>query len=544
MNNEHKKAKFCQLLEVGLLVFIVCFIGMSLYCTQFINLMADDFSYIAANRSIQEQNPTLSYLHVELWSALNNYLHWQGTWFANILMYLLFGLERYGLAAFQILCFVIDLLFLLSLLFAVREVVQLFHIHESDKRFWWLFLIAAIIWAGFNTVSPAEELYWIDVVMIYTATMACGFAGIGFYLRFLRTGRRKVTLMVLAGLLGMLGCGGPLIGVAFFCAVYLLIAFVRWHDAHKLFSKDTFPFYLTLLGGLINALAPGNFIRHEAESGNTYQLWNVLWITLKDVVLRYKGLICSGFLIGICAIFIVIVWNRKEPLFPTRWNPLLLWGYTFFTVYITIFPFVLAYRLEDYLSDRVGYEVDLFAAILTILSVLYTAEWMKTHRLAVSQNAVEYGNCVEYAAAVDSIDSNQTDSIEIKNNIVVQRSDKAKKGKNAQTMICIVVIASNLFLNNWNYSVIPHQIAEVFSGECRGYYKTVSEIYAQIESSTESDVVISDELPVSRTLKMLDVRSWPEYWANDCLAQHYGQNSVVFEKADDTYMQRLLGQWD
>lgn len=504
------KRVFGLLTEIVLWASILGFVALSLYCTRYITYQADDFSYMMWNQSIQEQNPTLSYLHVELWSAWNLYKGWQGTWFSNVLIYLLYGLQMYGIGAFRLVCLLIDMIFFISLLYLAWEVTCLFYV--KNQRRWWLFLTAVFIWGGLNTVSPAEELYWIDVVFIYTIPLFCALFGMGQYLHYIRTKKRSALL--LSAVLGFLACGGPLIGVALFCAIYLLICLYLFDTCEfrqkpgtcgqgygrdwRVTGVQSIPFFAALTGALLNAFSPGNFARHAAETGgDAYRIGHVLWLTLEDVFLRYKGLICSGFLLGLCGVVMVAALTHKEKIFRTKWHPLFLWGYVFFTVYIMIFPFVLAYQLEGYLSDRVGYEVDLAAGILTILCTLYTAEWMKAR---YPRNG---------------------------------STEQKLKGQIRRCLpLCgICVMALNLFLNKWSDSMIPNQIAEVASGHCAAFCEEINTIYGEIATSEEQDVVITDELPTSRVLKMLDVRDWPEYWGNNGIATFYGKNSVVFEKA-------------
>ncbi len=485
-------------------IAITAFVVMSLYCTKYITYQADDFSYMMANQSIQVQNPTLSYLHVELASAWNLYKSWQGTWLSNVLIYLLYGLQIYGIDAFRKACFIIDLLFFASILYTVWEFTGFF---QTQKRCrWWISLTAVLMWGCMNTVSPAEELYWIDVVFAYTVPLLCGLFGIGQYLYYTRTNRKSALFLSMA--LGFLGCGGPLVGTALFCAVYLAIYSLQWMEKRRIAGEYCAPFLATLSGALLNAFSPGNFVRHAAETGEGYYILKVLWLTLEDVFLRYKGLISSGFLIGLCALVFAFVYSRSGNLFRAKWNPVFLWCYVFFTAYIMIFPFVLAYQLEGYLSDRVGYEVDMAMGMLTILCTLYTAEWAKSHL------GKKVPDC------------------------------KLRERHQAVLRLCgILILTANLFLNRWSDSMIPNQIAEVASGHCAVFCEEIDAIYEEVASSAEKDVVITTELPTSRVLKMLDVRDWQDYWGNNGIAAWYGQNSVIFEKADKEYTDKLVGKW-
>ena len=117
--------KLYKIVYALLVIGVIAFVVMSLYCCRYISYMADDYSYMLANREIQEGNPTLSYMHVELWSAWSTYLHWQGVWFTNVLIYLLFGLQIYGLKAFQLLCCVFDFLFFLSMYMKLQRGFEL-----------------------------------------------------------------------------------------------------------------------------------------------------------------------------------------------------------------------------------------------------------------------------------------------------------------------------------------------------------------------------------------------------------------------------------
>ena len=504
--NQKRKKKAGGLPEILCLLLILGFAAMSLYCTRYITYQADDFSYMMSNQAMQEQNPTLSYLHVELSAAWKLYRSWQGNWFTDVLISLLYGLHVYGIGAFRIACFLCDLFFLASLLYLIYEVSCFLQV--QNRRRGWLILSVILIWGGLNTVSPAEEWYWIDVVFSYTVPMTCGFCGIGLYLRSVRENRRA--FLVTSAVLGFLGCGGPLNGTAWFCAMYLLIAFLQFLEDRKVELRHWLPFWCALVGALLNAMAPGNFIRHDAETnGSGYQLLYVLRVTLGHVFLRYRGLIRSGFLVGLCVIVFAFVFTYQGRLFRTKWNPLFLWCYVFFTVYIMIFPFVLAYQLEDYLSDRVGYQVDMAAGMLTILCTLYTAEWCKARR---ADRAGE---------------------------------DMAGRGLQRGLRLCGVgVLLLNLLLNKWSDSMIPNQITEVATGRCAAFCEEVNAIYEEVAASEEKDVVITRELPTSRVMKMLDVRDWQDYWGNNGIAAWYGQDSLVFEGADVVYTDKLIGIWE
>ena len=491
---KNRTKAFKKAVQILLIIGVVSFVAMSLYCCRYIHYMADDYSYMTANREIQEGNPTLSYLHVELWSAWSTYLHWQGVWFTNVLIYLLFGLQTYGLKVFQAVCGICDLLFFIALFYVVYEITSWF---QTKERGLWLWgLTAGVLWTGLNTVSPAEELYWIDVVFSYTVPLFCGLFGIGLYLRFLRKGGLPV-FVVGASVLGFLGSGGPLIGTSFFCAIYLLLALLDWSSRRRLVFRRIVPFLFTLAGALLNALAPGNFERHEAEVGAEYQLAHVLKETLITTGLRYRGLVTGGFVLGVCILLFVLVFTREEPLFETKWNPAFFWLWNAFTVYIMIFPFVLAYRLEQYLSDRVGYEVDLAAGALTVLCTIYTAQWLR--------NRLSQGECCMFVG----------------------------QGKGRMLIaLGALALVLNFALTDWSSAMIPNQVRELASGSCREYYEKVGMIYAEIENSPEEDVVITAELPRSKVLKELDVRTYADYWANHALARHYDKKTVSFEKAE------------
>lgn len=484
-----------KIAQVVLAIGFILFVVMSLYCCRYINFMADDYSFMWANKIIQEENPTLGYFHVELWSAFSSYLHWQGTWFSNVIVYLLFGLQIYGLKAFQIVCCVFDFIFLMSLLYVMYEITAWFCCKE--RVLWLWILTVGIVWTGMNTVSHAEEFYWIDVVFAYTIPLFCGLFGIGLYLRFLRKSCKLS--MAGAAALGFLGSGGPLIGTAFFCATYLLLTLLDWSSRGKLDFRRILPFMFTLTGALLNAMAPGNFERHDAEIGEGYELTYVLKETLIMTGLRYRGLVTIGFLGGVCILLFALVFAGKESLFQTKWNPAYFWFWNVFTVYIMIFPFELAYQLDGYLSDRVGYEVDLAAGALTVLCTIYTAQWLR-NRLALNKNALF--------------------------------TNKGSKTRGFLVGLGVLALVLNFALADWQSAMIPNQVRELASGNCREFYEQIGEIYAEIKNSPEEDVVITDELPRSRVLKELDVRTYADYWANGALAKYYGKKTVSFEKAE------------
>ncbi|MCQ2516456.1 MAG: hypothetical protein MJ094_06290 [Saccharofermentans sp.] len=350
---------------------------------------ADDFSCLNAVDIYRENH---SYIVSAILYARDAYLTWQGTYTGEFLM----GLEPsvrnsyLGLRvflAFSVIIFIAGLL--LTTYMIARKLFAL-----SRNVSWAFALICEFI--ALNITATGELFSWYTGAAVYTIPLASYLLALPFSVLSYYTGKR--VFAVLTAVFGFIGSGGSLMVVGFGCSAYLvLVIFYAYvlkpkKNNYQRFVKLVVPFVVTVLGALICALAPGNFVR---QGGEMHLVQSVYYSGVN--VLTHVAMMILNYLLPLCFVicFIIgLVAVRREF---TKENLFVgILGFCFITC-VTAFPVILGYDsycFEAYVrSDRVLYVIDFLICTLALVLSLVLGSYIRCvlqkHNIDVNREMIK-----------------------------------------------------------------------------------------------------------------------------------------------------------
>lgn len=239
------------------------------------------------------------------------YMNWQGTYFSMFMQALLSPVNHYGMLQLRIVMLFNSINFFASLIGCVWVVSgRIF----QGQRLVRLVLCTCTVFAMTAYSSFEEIFYWFSGAASYSIPMSCLLYSWIALCRSdvaVRKGR-KYFLIIMVMLLGLCAMGGSLTIAATGCGAVLLLCVYSFlvHKSVNRVYLSVFTVYL--VGALLNAAAPGNFIRQKTSEGggmhltgalfHTYQVYesNLHWVfnrTNFGIVLLIV-LICGMFLQG------------------------------------------------------------------------------------------------------------------------------------------------------------------------------------------------------------------------------------------------------
>lgn len=271
----------------------------------------DDFNYMHLMRGYL--NEGFGWLVSASKVTYFKYTTWQGTWFANLLMniwspYLRNGIIGYSLAnVFGIILFVVSLLCFISCF-----VKRLF------KSGSWLisgsFFI--IVWMAWTILeSPQELFYWFACACGYLYPICGVFFGFSILISMDSFGLDKSKRYVI-GVKAVLGItllffsmGGTLQIAGLTISLWLFFVMMRFITRRNIIYSGSF---VIMSGGLLNLLAPGNFVRNSYNEriGVLSQLLEALKNSSLAVGSHILGVLTTPvFWVAVC---LIIVLKKKK----------------------------------------------------------------------------------------------------------------------------------------------------------------------------------------------------------------------------------------
>lgn len=373
---ECKKNIFLVLLLVGIFSLIVPILLGCFYSVPAV----DDFSF--SNEWIMYEGSHKLYL-IEF--VKNKYMSWQGTYTG--LFFCGFPLYYYlGINMLRLFLFFVTFAFLLSFIILFVSGLQIVGIKDKQLINGGLFLslLCFVFFLGQNNLG--EVFYWYTGASVYTIPLTFGIYSIIFYLRYEIHSRR--VYLILGSLFAIAGVGGALNISGFICSVLLGILILELCYKKRIRKNIFIPFF-AFGGALINACAPGNFVRHQAfdDSVNgVYAIGQTIIRVNQSVVRGIKEeflvlIFFCGFLYGYYRLR-DIEGKTSRLLFFT------IWGYV--TIMITDFPFVLGYGYgvgNTYIPERSLFIEQIAIALVVVMISLYLGIWVACSKMICLSNA-------------------------------------------------------------------------------------------------------------------------------------------------------------
>lgn len=393
---------------------------------------------------------------------------------------------RWGILGLRITSFIINSFLFLSLYFLIKETLRnIFKMERLEVRL--AFFIPVLFLFLYNCVNR-EMFFWNCTLIGYELMIAIMLCGITCYIRALKN--NSIKFAVMAAIMGFIVSGTGLNIVALNCGIYLLVLGfgMFWLKQKKI---PIICFSSALIGALLNAIAPGNYARHELAT-ESYDILSSLVDAVKAVYERMNYMLSETPYILICVFLFLLCIHfiRYEELsfefkFPGLVAFICLAGGV-----VVNFPVFLGYS-TGYFPDRCVFVEDCWLYLSTIVIIGYFAGWCK------------------------------------------------KTGflpKVSKELLVAVVISACCWLSNFGILNYVYEcpftayVKELSSGNAREFATFWTGVLSEIENSEEDVVCVKRvKFPDSAVYLSPEIKEDPNHWVNAAVAAYFDKEAVYIE---------------
>ena len=477
MKKEKQKIKLFVIVEW---VMAVAFCLPYILSARFTVFWADDFSHYLG---MEEMPGTL--LIEKAWQyMLNIYKIWQGTYFAIFLQSILSPMRYGGVTWLRCISIANILLFFISLYFALRMLFRYLGLEAKHTITAFLLVVIPLFSYGQYT----EILYWLSGQCSYSFPVSLAFLGIGL-LFCKRKSAMGIITYVLSLVCLFLAVGGSLevAGIVTYILLVLLV-FDYWKNRKKNFFMME-AFVVALVGSLINAMAPGNFVRHKMIDARSLNFVKTLFIAGKAPLQEFSKYFIGGgttfLLFAVIIFFLGLYWKGSIDVKAGRCVILAC----VMVPVVTAYPVIMGYSMQAaWLPNRAMFILDLFSIISLEIIMFLLGYELKA----------------------------------------VLREEKEKKFAAMLSTVAVI-----LFVCNHSVALqesFPCLIVDgLAGGSLRDSADAITNMYEQVQTSTEEDVVVLCP-SIVWWFNVSPFSEDPTDWRNACVAQYFGKSSVAFPK--------------
>lgn len=476
---------------MGLLsIVIVCIVVMPIVIASFYSFyQTDDFKH-AMNVGVFGSN-IFELLIASFKYSKQMYLVWQGTYTAMFLQSFLSPLNGLGSVQLRIVMMINVLLFIFSLALFVIAVCKRLNLKKSIS-----FSILAICSIGvFGYKGWIEVFYWFSGAVSYSIPLSLSFIGIAFSLK-----AKDTKGYIAASILMFLASGGSLEVAGTGCFILLGICTIK-KILGILGYKDFVVFGFAVAGAMINAVAPGNYVRHSAIDNTGLHLGTAVMASVYELMDTVEDLfINTPFILLVIAALYIGVYIKKSGVIADIKVIYTIILFGVITPFVTCFPVCFAYSGGDYFPNRCQF-VEIVVLVLVIMTI---------------------------SISLGYIFAEHFNEFQVKEIISL--------------FVVFFIVMPNLN-SSWKLSeTVPYQMwKEIMHDSYKNYYKEVKDIYDFVVSDKNEDVFISD-------IPMEGVAYFPEImlsedmsdWTNTSIAAYFGKNSVQY--VSDNVCKQANGQ--
>lgn len=477
-----------------LLLAIISMVPSLIYC-RYTYPVQDDFHYAYHARLLFGEGHNLFSM---AWAkTVDYYLTFTGCYTSSYFGHFFSGIIQCNPVGIQIFCFVSMILFYGAVylcIFGITKYIFKMNIFKINC----IYCLLIFCFTGLIYYAENEDYYWFITSVQYLLITTCILVGIYLYIKGLR--EDKIVYLVCAGVLGFLGAGGAL-NIAAMC--FVLFSFVTCFGIFILKKKKPaiLVFLVVLVGGLINGLAPGNYIRY-GEPLTIKSLIEAVIDSYGYTFLRIEEYLEKPLFVFILLALIIgiLLWKPDEELFECRF-PFLFTVICITAIAVVIFPVMLGYGGGTYLVIcRSNFISDTAIFIASFIGFIYWRCWLykKNEKFIVSR----------------------------KIGIIA--------------IICLTVFSCIVLNGMWKKgTAFYRQIAELKKGIPQEYAAYWIDVYEEIEESEEDIVIMYRENIVEDktclinpvfTIGQYDYENSPY---NRSIAEFYGKEAVFLMVPDE-----------
>lgn len=476
---------------MGLLsIVIVCIVVMPIVIASFYSFyQTDDFKH-ATNVGVFGSN-IFELLIASFKYSKKMYLVWQGTYTAMFLQSFLSPLNGLGSVQLRIVMMINVLLFIFSLALFVIAVCKRLNVKKSIS-----FSILAICSIGvFGYKGWMEVFYWFSGAVSYSIPLSLSFIGIAFSLKAKDTKR-----YIAASILMVLASGGSLEVAGTGCFILLGICTIK-KILGILGYKDFVVFGFAVAGAMINAVAPGNYVRHSVIDNTGLHLGTAVMASVYELMDTVEDLfINTPFILLVIAAFYIGVYIKKSGVIADIKVIYTIILFGVITPFVTCFPVCFAYSGGDYFPNRCQF-VEIVVLVLVIMTISISLGYIFAEHF------------------------------------------KEFQVKEITFLFVVFFIVMPNLNSSWKLSeTVPYQMwKEIMHDSYKNYYKEVKDIYDFVVSDKNEDVFIFD-IPMEGAAYFPEIILSQDMsnWGNTSVAEYFGKNSVQY--VSDNVCKQANGQ--
>jgi len=366
------RVKKKQWIEVVLLVLLMVIVLPFVIVAARALPAADDFAAWSAY-----DGNTLVYT----WKRMISIYHtWQGTYSGVLLQ----GVPVYilqGLTGVRVMSVCSVVILVLSIGFSVYSSMRNKTRDFTEILVFWLVIVAYML----NNQFPQEVFWWWTGITIYTIPLSLTFVTVGIC----ELDTNNINIRILGVIAAIIAAGGGLDITAFLCALLLISICFRYEKGclrNGRFLYREVVFAVAFLGGILNALAPGNFERARLfrQPGEKLDYLNAVLETIHHANVELKVGIKTGVLPFVFVVILVLVYKSISEQDGSQVNMslvrvLLLDFACYLGIVITQYPVILGMGAQMAMPGHCQFVEDISVIVFFIVGVYYTSEWFFAH---------------------------------------------------------------------------------------------------------------------------------------------------------------------
>lgn len=356
-------------------MMIIGIIGMCIpivVCTLYTYPVQDDFYNTWNVRQTMQEG--YNAFGAALLMAIRGWSDYSGYYFSLFITYFSDAVIHCSIWGIRICQFLMAVCFYLSVFLLIRIIVIRVFKYEKRKSLRIVFLFFICLTSMYYFVEH-EDFLWFCASVIYLIPMIFIFLGILCMIYVLDTANYKY--LIIPVLLGFLAGGAVLNIAAFGCIVYIMTAY--WGIIVKKKIKASVCMCIPMLsGGIINVIAPGNFIRRGKPLtggeilSTAVGTYHYVLVRIKMFLLHYPLFVA----VLTTLIVILFLWKPRKSSYKF-YVPLLFTFMMFLTVWTVIFPVALGYGMDIYyMMERSNFISDFVIFLAVFLTIFYWRGWM------------------------------------------------------------------------------------------------------------------------------------------------------------------------
>lgn len=360
----------------GVLVCIAVMLALpSILITLYSYPCQDDFHYAVEAKKLLDQEYNIFTMSIV--RMVEYYLGFTGCYTSSFLGHFFSGMINCNIWGIRIFEFISAIVFYAALYVCLYSFAHKIMQFDKDR----VLPLYCLMLAFFNCLiyySDHDDFYWFITSVQYLLISSFILYGVSCFILCMYEDdvRRQRIFLVLACILGFLGSGGTLSIAAFCCAMFLIVFLWGFFVREKCRIRACVGMGVTLLGAVVNGIAPGNYKRY-GEPVTLGGLYYAVKQSLRYTLERWETFIKNPIFWIIILLLLVILENCRtgEKRYKYKF-PIFFVLFLFGLVAGIIFPTILGYGYECYvILNRGNFISDMAFYLFIFWALFYIKGW-------------------------------------------------------------------------------------------------------------------------------------------------------------------------